>query len=128
MGYGVLHLPFSYWLMKTFFDEVPLEIEEAAMVEGASHSRTFIKVTLPMVRGALGTSALFIFILCWSDYLVALILTTHKWTTIPVYLSGITSYGPKAAMGVIATVPPIILGLLIQKDLVRGITFGALKQ
>ena len=126
--YGFLHLPFSYWLMKTFFDDVPLEIEEAAMVEGASHWRAFIRVTLPMVRGPLATSALFIFILCWSDYLVALILTSSKWATIPVYLTGITSYGPKAAMGVIATVPPIILGLLIQKHLVRGITFGALKQ
>jgi len=126
--YGTLNVPFSYWLMKTFFDEVPIEIEEAALVEGCSHWRAFVRVTLPMVRAPLATTGLFVFILCWSDYSVARILTNHQWVTVPVFLDGLTTYGPKAAMGVIATLPPIVLGLLIQRDLVRGLTFGALKQ
>ena len=126
--YGTLNVPFSYWLMKTFFDEVPVEMEEAALVEGCSHWRAFTRITLPMVRAPLATTGLFVFILCWSDYTVARILTNHQWVTVPVFLDGLTTYGPKAAMGVIATLPPIVLGLLIQRDLVRGLTFGAIKQ
>ena len=126
--YGTLNLPFSFWLMKTFFDDVPVEIEEAAMVEGCSHWRAFLRVTLPMVKAPLATTGLFVFILCWSDYTVALILTYDRWITVPVYMSGLTQYGPKAAMGVIAAVPPIVFGLIIQRDLVRGLTFGALRQ
>ena len=132
--YGIMTLPFSYWLMKTFFDEVPIEIEEAAMVEGCSHWRVFYRVTLPMVRAPLATTALFVFILNWSDYAVALFLTSKDWITIPVYMNSLSSamtghmFGAKAALGLIAAVPPIIFGLIIQRDLVRGLTFGALKQ
>ena len=132
--YGIMNIPFSYWLMMTFFDEVPIEIEEAAMVEGCSHWRVFYHVTLPMVRAPLATTALFVFILCWSDYAVALFLTSKDWVTIPVYMNSLSSavtghmYGAKAALGLIAAVPPIIFGLIIQRDLVRGLTFGALKQ
>jgi multiple sugar transport system permease protein len=132
--YGIMNIPFSYWLMKTFFDEVPIEIEEAAMVEGCSHWRVFYRVTIPMVRAPLATTGLFVFILCWSDYAVALFLTSKDWMTIPVYMNSLSAamtghmYGPKAALGLIAAIPPIIFGLIIQRDLVRGLTFGALKQ
>ena len=132
--YGIMNIPFSYWLMKTFFDEVPIEIEEAAMVEGCSHWRVFYRVTIPMVRAPLATTGLFVFILCWSDYAVALFLTSKDWMTIPVYMNSLSAamtghmYGAKAALGLIAAVPPIIFGLIIQRDLVRGLTFGALKQ
>jgi multiple sugar transport system permease protein len=132
--YGIVTLPFAFWLMKTFFDEMPREIEEAALVEGCSRFRTFMRVTLPMMRAPLASSALFVFILNWSDYLIALLLTTKQWPTIPVYMSSLSSsmtgqlYGAKAALGLIAAVPPIVLGVAIQKYLVRGLTFGALKQ
>lgn len=132
--YGIVTLPFAFWLMKTFFDDMPREIEEAALAEGCTRLRTFIRVTLPMVRAPLASSALFVFILNWSDYLVALLLTTQEWATIPVYMSSLSSsmtgqlYGAKAALGLIAAVPPVVLGIAIQKYLVRGLTFGALKQ
>lgn len=132
--YGIVTLPFAFWLMKTFFDEMPKEIEEAALVEGCSRWRVFIKVTLPMMAAPLAAASLFVFILNWSDYLIALLLTTREWVTIPVYMASLSSsmtgqlYGAKAALGLIAAVPPVILGLLIQKHLVRGLTFGALKQ
>ena len=61
--YGIVTLPFAFWLMMTFFDEVPLEIEEAALVEGCSHWRVFYRVTLPMVKAPLATTCLFVFIL-----------------------------------------------------------------
>ena len=132
--YGIVTLPFAFWLMKTFFDEMPKEIEEAAVVEGCSRWRVFIRVTLPMMAAPLAAASLFVFILNWSDYLIALLLTTRNWVTIPVYMASLSSsmtgqlYGAKAALGLIAAVPPVILGIVIQKHLVRGLTFGALKQ
>jgi len=132
--YGIVTLPFAFWLMKTFFDDMPREIEEAALVEGCSRARVFWRITLPMMRAPLASAALFVFILNWSDYLIALLLTTRDWVTIPVYMASLSSsmtgqlYGAKAALGLIAAVPPVVLGVLIQRHLVRGLTFGALKQ
>lgn len=132
--YGIVTLPFAFWLMKTFFDEVPIEIEDAARVSGCSHWRVFYRITLPIVKHGLATCALFVFILNWSDYLLALLLTQKDWVTLPVYMSSLSSptggqmYGMKAALGIIAAVPPVVFGLVIQKHLVRGLTFGALKQ
>jgi len=132
--YGIVTLPFAFWLMKTFFDDMPREIEGAALVEGCSRFRVFLKITLPMMSPALASSALFVFIMNWSDYLIALLLTTRDWVTIPVYMASLSSsmtgqlYGAKAALGLIAAVPPVIMGIAIQKHLVRGLTFGALKE
>jgi multiple sugar transport system permease protein len=132
--YGIVTLPFAFWLMKTFFDDMPREIEEAALVEGCSRWRVFTRITLPMMRAPLASSALFVFILNWSDYLIALLLTTRDWVTIPVYMASLSSsmtgqlYGAKAALGLIAAIPPVIMGIAIQRHLVRGLTFGALKQ
>jgi len=132
--YGIVTLPFAFWLMKTFFDDMPKEIEEAALVEGCSRWRVLTRVTLPMMAAPLAAASLFVFILNWSDYLVALLLTTRDWVTIPVYMASLSSsmtgqlYGAKAALGLIAAVPPVVLGLMIQRHLVRGLTFGALKQ
>ena len=132
--YGIVTLPFAFWLMKTFFDDMPREIEEAALVEGCSRWRVFMRITLPIMRAPLASAALFVFILNWSDYLIALLLTTREWTTIPVYMASLSSsmtgqlYGAKAALGLIAAVPPVVMGIIIQRHLVRGLTFGALKQ
>jgi multiple sugar transport system permease protein len=132
--YGIVTLPFAFWLMKTFFDDMPREIEEAALVEGCSRWRVFTRITLPMMRAPLASAALFVFILNWSDYLIALLLTSRNWGTIPVYMASLSSsmtgqlYGAKAALGLLAAVPPVILGVAIQRHLVRGLTFGALKQ
>lgn len=132
--YGIVTLPFSYWLMKAYFDELPREIEEAAIVEGCSPFEAFRQITLPIVASAVASTALFIFILNWSDYLIALLLTRKDWTTIPVYMNALATaasgqlYGAKAALGIIAAIPPVVLGISIQRFLVRGLTFGALKQ
>jgi multiple sugar transport system permease protein len=132
--YGVVTFPFVVWLMKSFFDEVPRELDEAAIVDGSSYWGAFFKVVLPLVKGGLASTALFVFILNWSDFLVALLLTSRKWATIPVFLNGLVSaevgaqHGPKAAMGLIAIIPPVVFGLLIQQYLVRGLTFGAIKK
>jgi multiple sugar transport system permease protein len=132
--YGVVTLPFSTWLMKTFFDDIPKELDEAAIVDGCSSFTAFLKVVLPLTKGGIASTALFVFILNWSDFLIAFILTDRKWGTIPVYINKLQSatvgqlYGPKAALGLLAAIPPIVFGILIQKYLVRGLTFGAIKK
>ncbi len=132
--YALSTLPFSVLLMKTFFDEIPTELDEAAIVDGYSNWGAFTKFILPLAKGGISSTALFCFILNWSDFILALILTDRKWSTIPVYLDKLQSgyvvklYGPKAALALIAVIPPVIFGLLIQKYLVRGLTFGAVKK
>ena len=132
--YGVVTFPFVVWLMKSFFDEIPRELDEAAIVDGASNWGAFFKVVLPLAKGGLASTALFVFILNWSDFLIALLLTTRDWPTIPVFLNSLVSseigaqQGPKAALGLLAVIPPVVFGILIQRYLVRGLTFGAIKR
>jgi multiple sugar transport system permease protein len=132
--YGAVTFPFVVWLMKSFFDEVPREISEAAIVDGCTQFGAFRKSVLPLVKGGLATTALFVFILNWSDFLIALVLAGNKVVTAPVFLSQINSaatgqeFGSRAALGVILITPPLLLSILIQKHLVRGLTFGAIKR
>jgi multiple sugar transport system permease protein len=132
--YGAVTFPFVVWLMRSFFQEVPREIAEAAIVDGCTQWGVFFKAILPQVRGGLAATALFVFILNWSDFLIALVLTDHNVVTAPVFLSTLQSaaagqeYGHQAALGLVLILPPAVFGLLIQRYLVRGLTFGAIKR
>jgi len=132
--YGAVTFPFAVWLMRSFFVEVPREISEAAIVDGCSQWGAFFKAVLPQVRGGLAATALFVFILNWSDFLLALVLTSNRVQTAPVFLNSLQSagagqeYGPQAALGLVLIVPPAVFGLAIQRYLVRGLTFGAIKR
>lgn len=132
--YGAVTFPFVVWLMRSFFDEIPREIAEAAIVDGCSNFGAFRKAILPLVKGGLATTALFVFILNWSDYLIALVLAGSRVITAPVFLSQIRSastgveFGSQAALALILILPPVILAIAIQKHLVRGLTFGAIKR
>lgn len=132
--YGAVTFPFVVWLMRSFFQEVPREISEAAIVDGCTQWGAFIKAVLPQVKGGLAATALFVFILNWSDFLIALVMTQDKAKTAPVFLSSLTGggsgqqYGVQAALAMILILPPAIFGLLIQRYLVRGLTFGAIKR
>jgi len=132
--YAAVTFPFVVWLMRSFFQELPREIGEAAIVDGCTHWGAFFKAILPNVKGGLAATALFVFILNWSDFLIALVLTSQNVVTAPVFLNSLQSagagqeYGPQAALGLILVLPPAIFGLLIQRYLVRGLTFGAIKQ
>jgi multiple sugar transport system permease protein len=132
--YGAVTFPFVVWLVRSFFQETPREIAEAAIVDGCTHWGAFFKAVLPQVKGGIAATALFVFILNWSDFLIALILTQENARTAPVYLNSLQSsaqgqeYGRQAALGMILILPPAILGLAIQRYLVRGLTFGAIKR
>lgn len=134
LAYTAFTLPFSIWMIRSFIEEVPAELEGAAMVHGMSQFRAFLTVTLPLVKGGILATALFIFILNWSEFLFALVLTSGKITTVTLQVANYVSassgklYGVQAAMGTISTLPVIVFGYLIQKHLVRGLSFGAVKR
>ena len=132
--YFLTTLPYAVWMTKSFIDEVPLEIEQAAEILGASRWRTVFEIVLPLIRSGLVATFLFILILTWSEYLLALIITKTQVTTLPIELSkyqGSTEgrvYGRQAALAVGITVPLMIVGLIIRKHLARGFSFGMVRR
>jgi multiple sugar transport system permease protein len=126
-------MPFAVWLMKSFIDDVPRTLEDAAIVDGCTDFGAIWKVVIPNIRGGLAATGLFVFIMIWSDFIVALTLTQKEIVTLPVQLSKYSTatgqlLGPQAAIAIIAVVPVIVIGIAIQKYLVRGLTFGAVKR
>jgi multiple sugar transport system permease protein len=118
--------------MKSFFDDVPPEIDEAAMLDGATRFQTFWKVVLPLVTGGVAATAVLCFIFSWTEFLLSLFLT-NSIRTLPVKISTfVTSTGSEwgfiSALGTSAIVPSFIFILLVQKQLVRGLTLGSLKE
>ena len=134
LAYTAFTLPFSIWMIRSFIEEIPEELEGAAMVHGMGQFRAFLTVTLPLVKGGILATALFIFILNWSEFLFALVLTSGNVITVTLQVANYVSassgklYGVQAAMGTISTLPVILFGYIIQRHLVRGLTFGAVKR
>jgi multiple sugar transport system permease protein len=132
--YGAVTFPLVVWLLRSFFQEVPREISEAAIVDGCTQWGAFFKAVLPQIKGGLAATALFVFVLNWSDYLIAKIMTQDENITAPVYLQSLqggasgNEYGLQAALACLLILPPAIFGLMIQRYLVRGLTFGAIKR
>jgi multiple sugar transport system permease protein len=126
------NLAFVVWMMRSFFDDVPVEIDEAARVDGCTMMGVLWRVVLPLARGGLATTTIFCIILCWNEFLWALLLTYGRATTLPVTMnsfimeSGI-AWGQMAAASALVTVPLLIFAVLIQKQFIRGLTFGAIK-
>ena len=127
-------LPFSTWMLKSFVDDLPREIEEAAMIDGRSRLMAHVTVTIPLMRGGVFATALFVFILNWSEFMFALVLSYGRISTIPVQLAKYvtatagTLYGVQAALAVLAMIPLVLAGFAIQSHLARGMTFGAIKR
>jgi len=134
MLYFLTTLPYAVWMSKSFIDEVPREMEQAAEILGASRWRTIWEVVLPLVRSGLVATFLFILILTWSEYLLALLLSKAQIVTLPVELSkyqGSTEgrvYGRQAALSVGITLPLIAVGMIIRKHLARGFSFGMVRR
>ncbi len=127
------NMPLAVLLLKSFFDDVPLEIDEAAMIDGASRFLIFRKIILPMAMGGIAATAVLCFIFSWTEFLFVLTLTQTGLKTVPVasstFVTSIgTAWGNMAALGTAAMIPAFIFILLVQKNLVRGLTMGSLKQ
>lgn len=134
ISYTTFNLPFVVWMMKGFFDDVPIDLEESALVDGASRFQAMTRIAFPLAAPGLAASAIFCFILSWNEFLFALILTSNKAMTLPVAITGYLRWGEGifwgqiSAMAVIITIPVFIFATLVQNQLVRGMTFGALKE
>ena len=134
MLYLTITLPFVIWMMLSFIDEVPYTLEHAARIMGAGRMYTLRRVVLPLVASGMVVTFLFVFILNWAEFLLALTLTHPDVSTLPVLLNKFQSasegrlYGPQAAIGTVITIPVVVLGILIQKHLVKGFSFGMMRR
>ena len=133
LAYTTFLLPVFIWMMKGFFDAVPLELEDAARIDGCSRIGAMIRVILPLVVGGLVATAVFVAIGAWNEFLFALMMTTSTGSrTWPVGLQLMVGefqlpWGTLAAGGIVSIVPVVILFALVQRALVRGLTAGAVK-
>ncbi|MEM6529446.1 MAG: carbohydrate ABC transporter permease, partial [Chloroflexota bacterium] len=130
--YTALNLPFAIWLLVGFLQQIPREIEEAAIVDGASQWQVFTRVIFPLMRPGLAVAAIFVFRISWNEFLLALILTSRTTRTLPV---GITlfiteqgvQWGNIMAMGTLIVIPPLILTFFAARQIIAGMTAGAVK-
>ena len=135
VSYTALNLPFSIWVLKTFFDQLPRDLEEAAWIDGMSRWQTLTSIVLPLSAPALATTAILIFIFSWNEFLIALtVMSKDSARTVPVgiaMLSGVTVYevpwGQIAAAVVVTTLPVVAMVLAFQRRIVEGMTAGAVK-
>ena len=128
----IFNLPFVIWLLKGFFDELPIEMEEAAWIEGCGHLKTFRLISLPLVAPGLVATSLFSFIFSWNEFMFALLLTRRTVRTLTIIVPSLVGgheilWGEIAAVGTLAIIPGVLLSLLLQKYLVRGLSLGAVK-
>jgi len=131
--YTMFNLGFTVWMMKSFFDEIPIEYEEAALMDGYSRWEAFLKVVLPQSVTGLAASAVFSLIACWNEFVYGSILTTRYARTVPPAVAvrvGHEGYewGKIAATAFMYVLPVLIFTFLVRKSLLRGLTFGAIKK
>lgn len=133
IAYTAFNIPFVVWMMRGFFVEIPKDLEEVAMVDGCSRMHAFWRISIPLVIPGIAATAIFIIILSWQEFLFALILTqTGASATLPILVSSqVTQYqilwGQMGAAGTITMVPVLVFAFAVQRYLVRGMSFGAIK-
>jgi len=131
--YQLFNLPLIIWLLRGYFKDVPREIEEAAMLDGASRIRAFFRHVFPLVLASTMATCLIAFSLTWNDFLVSTILTTVNSKTAPAYLGQMRMYTgvlwtQLAAAGLMMTLPVVILAVIFRKWLVRVMSFGSVRR
>lgn len=130
--YTAFNLPYVVWMMRGYIQDIPLELEESALVDGCTRWQVFVRVVWPMVRGGLFATSVFTFVFAWNEFIFALVLTRSEATTFPVqvthYFGGQSNFWAKiAAMSVLGTVPIFVAVAMLQRFLVRGLSLGAVK-
>ncbi len=132
ISYTIFNLPFAIWLMVSFFQDIPLELEDSARLDGYSRMQMFRRVVLPLAMPGIAVTAIFCLIFSWNEFLFAYILTRDVARTITVgvesffTLRGIL-WGPVAAAATISVAPMLVFVLVLQRYMVRGLTFGAVR-
>jgi multiple sugar transport system permease protein len=131
--YVALNVPFAVWLTDGFFREIPGELSESAQIDGCSRWKAFWKIDFPLAGPGIGASGIFAFLIAWNEFAIANVLTrTLRSKTMPVGLFDfvfefVMDWRGMCTLAVIMLVPAVIITFIIQKNLVRGLTFGALK-
>lgn len=132
--YITISLPLAIWILATFFQKIPWELEESAKLDGATPFQTFRKIIFPLAAPGIFTTAILVFIAAWNEYLFALTINTEdSWRTVPVGISFYQSqfsipWGDISAATVIVTIPIVILVLIFQRRIVSGLTSGSVKE
>lgn len=133
LGYAAFSLPFSMWLLRSFFQSIPLDLEEAAMTDGASRPQAVLRVIVPLALPGVIAVSIFTFIVAWNDYLFARVLiSSDNLKTLPVgmqdlYTSTVTDWGMMMAGGVVITLPALVFFVAVQRYLISGWGAGGVK-
>ncbi len=130
--FQLITLPLIVWILRSYFQDLTPELEQSALLDGYTRTQAFIKVVLPLVKPGLAASALLAFIFAWNSFIFPFILTGSNAQTVTVgalaFMGGAKPrYNLTAAASIISLIPPMVLALSIQRYLVRGLTFGAVK-
>ncbi len=132
--YIALNLPFAIWILSSYFQRLPVSVEEAAIIDGCGYLGALWRVLIPMSKPALFTSGIFVFLSSWNEFIIALVLTTTlKSKTLPISISEFmgrfyTNYPLMTAAGIVSMIPPIIFASLFQRFLLEGLAKGAVKE
>ena len=130
--YTALNLPFSVWLLFGFIQQIPVELEEAAIVDGANLLQVLFRVIFPLMGGGFAVSAIFTFRIAWNEFILALFLTSRYTKTLPVFASEFIRddgvlWGQMMAVGSLIAIPPLIITFFAAKQIIAGMTAGAVK-
>jgi multiple sugar transport system permease protein len=131
--YSAILVPFVIWMMRTYFDTIPRDLEDAAKIDGCTHLQTLFRVILPLSLPGIVATPLFAFLMSWEEFFIALILTsTPQAKTIPVAIAEFSGrhsidFGMMATGGVLASLPPVFIALFFQKYIIGGLLSGAVK-
>lgn len=130
--YLTFALPFAVWLMVTYFEDIPLEMEEAALLDRAGRLRTLWYVILPQVRGGIAVTTIFVFLNAWNEFMFAVVLGGNRVRPVTVAMFNFisveqTQWAKVAAGAMLAMLPVILIGLFAQRHIVKGLTVGAVK-
>lgn len=132
IAHTTISLPLSIWLMSSFFESVPTELEEAAKIDGNSRLGALWRVVIPVTSGGVAVTAIFAFLASWNEFLFALLLTAVRSQTTPIVIANFQTqfgldWGSMTALAVVYSIPVILLTLLLQRHIVAGLTLGAVK-
>jgi len=130
--YVAVNLPIVVWLMRDFFESVPMDLEESASLDGASRYRVFFTIVLPLAKPGLAATFLLVLILCWNEYLIALFLSTANAQTLPLLVAAQNATrGPQwwymSVLIIILIVPVVAVTVVLQRFITRGLLIGAIK-
>lgn len=130
--YVAINLPFVIWILQSFIQQVPIQLEEAARVDGANPLQVFFLVVLPVIKPGLAAAAIFTFRIAWNEFILALVLTNRATRTTPVNISLFLTehnidWGQIMALGMLIAIPPIIFTFVASKQIITGMTAGAVK-